>query len=181
MLKKSFLLTALMLVTVFSIQVQAHTKLESSKPNNGEIVVGSLDTFLLTFATKIEQTSSFEVFKIDGSSVEITNIQIEENKMTGTVEEPLPSGEYKVTWNIIGADGHPINGEYVFAVVAEEGTPQTEEPKEEQKEQAPTVENEEPVKEKVSEIESPLFVIPVIVVLVSAIGIGFLVWILRRK
>ncbi|KAA0546961.1 copper resistance protein CopC [Bacillus sp. BGMRC 2118] len=182
MFKRSFLLAAVMLLTLFSTQVQAHTKLESSSPSNNEIVIGELNTISLTFATKIEQTSSFEVLKIDGSTVEMNNLQVQENTMTGTSKEPLASGEYKVEWKIIGADGHPIEGEYVFAVVAQEGVPQSEQPTDEQTtEQAPTVEKEDPVKEEVTEKESSSFVIPVIVVLVSAIGIGFLVWIVRRK
>lgn len=179
MFKKLIILTALLLFTVFSIQVQAHTKLVESTPGNGEIVTESLDTFKLSFATKIELTSTFEVVGIDGKPVKMREIHVSEKEMTGTADKPLNSGEYKVVWNIIGADGHPIKGEYVFAVVAQENTTQTEDPNknEESVEQAPAVEQEG----EVSENESPSFIIPVVVILLSAIAVGFLWWLLRRK
>ena len=41
---------------------------------------------------------------------------------------PLENGKYKVEWKIIGADGHPINGEFSFSV----NMPDTETPTEEQ-------------------------------------------------
>ena len=43
--------------------------------------------------------------------------------MVGNLEAPLDHGDYQVLWNIIGADGHPIEGTFTFSV----NKPNTEE------------------------------------------------------
>ena len=43
--------------------------------------------------------------------------------MVGNLEAPLDHGDYQVLWNIIGADGHPIEGTFTFNV----NKPNTEE------------------------------------------------------
>ena len=43
--------------------------------------------------------------------------------MVGNLEAPLDHGDYQVLWNIIGADGHPIEGTFTFSV----NKPDTEE------------------------------------------------------
>ena len=36
--------------------------------------------------------------------------------MVENLEAPLDHGDYQVLWNIIGADGHPIEGTFTFNV-----------------------------------------------------------------
>ena len=48
--------------------------------------------------------------------------------MWATFLQPLENGDYKVEWKIIGADGHPIEGDFSFSV----NVPVTEDSCEEQ-------------------------------------------------
>ncbi|EMF47281.1 hypothetical protein B481_0853 [Planococcus halocryophilus Or1] len=39
--------------------------------------------------------------------------------MTGNFSETLPNGSYRILWNIIGEDGHPIEGNIAFGMSIE--------------------------------------------------------------
>ena len=82
----------------------------------------------LLFETKVEETSSINVLNSNGESVALENFVIEDGEMWATFLQPLENGDYKVEWEIIGADGHPINGEFSFSV----NVPVTETPAEKQ-------------------------------------------------
>lgn len=49
-------------------------------------------------------------------SIPVDDIAVEDNILSGTLSTPLENGDYSVNWNIIGADGHLINGEVPFSV-----------------------------------------------------------------
>ncbi|WP_176142503.1 copper resistance CopC family protein [Halobacillus hunanensis] len=114
-MKKVVVLTIVCLF-MFGNYVYAHTGLQSSNPENASTVTEELSEITLTFETQIEQTSSFELQNANGETVAVNNSSIEGNTMTGSIAEPLKNGEYQVVWNIIGVDGHPIEGEFSFTV-----------------------------------------------------------------
>ncbi|WP_163530017.1 copper resistance CopC family protein [Halobacillus ihumii] len=114
-MKKVVLLTIVCLF-MFGNYVYAHTGLKSSNPENASTVTEELSDITLTFETQIEQTSSFELQNANGETVAVNNLSIEGNTMTGSIAEPLENGDYQVVWNIIGVDGHPIEGEFSFTV-----------------------------------------------------------------
>ncbi|WP_238323786.1 copper resistance protein CopC [Planococcus donghaensis] len=39
--------------------------------------------------------------------------------MTGNFSTTLPNGSYRIVWNIIGQDGHPIEGDVAFGLSVE--------------------------------------------------------------
>lgn len=117
MIKKIISLAVIILMLV-SNQVFAHTNLKDSTPKDGEIVLEPLQEITLSFETKIEQTSKFEVFNSKSESVNVENLTIEEDLMKGSFSQPLENGDYKVVWKIVGADGHIIDGEYSFTMNA---------------------------------------------------------------
>ena len=67
----------------------AHTGLESSSPQNGDIVNEELQQITLTFEAKIEQGSTFELQNSNGDSIPVENISISENQMVGNFSNPL--------------------------------------------------------------------------------------------
>ena len=91
----------------------AHTGLESSLPQNGETITEELKQVTLTFESKIEQGSTLEVQNSSGEAIPIDNISLSDNQMTGNLLDSLQNGDYQVNWNIIGADGHPIEGNFL--------------------------------------------------------------------
>ena len=116
MLNKFIVLLFLILIIPFS--VQAHTTLLSSTPAEGENVTKTLEEVELVFGTKIEEGSTMTI-EGENDSFEFDAIAITNDAMVGDFNETLPNGSYRVLWNIIGEDGHPIEGEIAFGVSIE--------------------------------------------------------------
>ncbi|MFF2587148.1 copper resistance protein CopC [Peribacillus butanolivorans] len=185
MIKKLFLFTFIFFLA-FVNNALAHTGLESSSPQNGAIVKEELQEITLTFESKIEQNSTFEIQNLNGDSIPVKNISITENKMVGSFSNPLENGKYQAKWKIIGADGHPIDGDFSFSV----DMPVTETPaevqKEPKKEDAKQVEENKPKtanepKEEIEQNKLPSYIIPSIIGVLIVIVVGSFIWILRRK
>ncbi|OZB91301.1 copper resistance protein CopC [Paenibacillus sp. XY044] len=94
----------------------AHSKLEASKPSANELVKTDVKQIELTFNTNIEVLSSFTVKNSSNEKFPINHLKVNDMEMTGTLDKPLEDGDYTVDWKIVGKDGHPITGSYVFQV-----------------------------------------------------------------
>lgn len=170
----------------------AHTGLESSIPSEGEVITETLEQVTLTFETKVEQSSSFKVQNSKGELIPLKGISISENQMMGNFEKPLENSEYQLIWEIIGADGHPINGEFSFSVDVpnsesvednEQSNPQVEE----QKQDATTSDVKEEENREIASSEAvqqnkmPSYVIPSIIGLLALIVIGSFILLGKKK
>jgi len=120
-LKKTGILTFLLLC-LFVPSALAHSGLETSVPQDGEVVKDELSTLSLAFNTMIESTSTFKLFKEDGQEVALAELVINEKDMVGNLSYPLEDGKYSVTWKIIGEDGHPVENSYSFSVATSNDT-----------------------------------------------------------
>ncbi|WP_162463156.1 copper resistance CopC family protein [Paenibacillus psychroresistens] len=96
--------------------VMAHTGLDTSTPKNGDIIKEDLQKITMMFESKVEKLSSFKVYDENNQAIEIGPPRFEGKTMEGLLKEPLLNGAYKVEWNIVGTDGHPIKGEFSFRV-----------------------------------------------------------------
>lgn len=103
----------------FPVTVWAHTGLEKAVPGEGETVKEDVRNIELIFNTNIESTSTFDVRDQTGKTIKPSDIRVKGKTLSGSLNEPLPPGEYTVHWRIIGADGHPVKGSYSFRVNAE--------------------------------------------------------------
>ncbi|TWT27559.1 copper resistance CopC family protein [Planomicrobium sp. CPCC 101110] len=112
---RKILLASIFLILALPFSVQAHTALTASRPAEGEVVKEVLEEVQLTFGTTIEQESTM-VLQGEEGTYEFEGIAVSDDSMTGNIAEELPNGAYTVQWKIIGADGHPIEGEIPFAV-----------------------------------------------------------------
>ncbi|KGR76116.1 copper resistance CopC family protein [Ureibacillus sinduriensis] len=119
MAKKFFILSFIFLLS-FGNCTFAHTHIESSSPQNGEVLTEPLNEITLTYEGKIEQSSSFTLVNDEGKAVSVENITVSENVLSGTLPAPIDNGEYLIKWNIIGVDGHLIEGEIPFTMNAAE-------------------------------------------------------------
>ena len=181
---KKLLLITLVFMFAFATNALAHTGLEISSPEDGEIITEELREISLTFEGKVEQSSTFELNDSNGQSIPIEEISIEETQMTGTFPSALENGDYTVVWNIIGADGHPIAGEFSFTV----DVPVSETPVENEDEaNSQDVNQEETPIENVEDTKTneqsqlPSYLIPVIVIVIIAIIVGIFVGLRRKK
>lgn len=146
---KKIMLMTIACLFLFSTQAFAHTGLESSNPAQGSTVTENLDQITLTYATKIEDTGSFKLMNAANESMEITNIAVNENVLTGNVASNLENGPYKIVWKIVGIDGHPIEGELDFVLNA----PVVEEPAEDTETVTETTEEAEVTEQEVMKEE----------------------------
>lgn len=156
----------------------AHTHVESTNPADGETITEPLSEITLTFEGQIEQGSTVELIDENNEAIEFNSISVADGVMTGTLAEPLENGSYIVRWSSISADGHPMEGEFTFAVE----TPATEEAAEEtgtaEDEAAPITEENNEEETETSSFPSGMFSIALLLVLLIVAGAFFL---LKRK
>lgn len=67
----------------------AHSGLESSVPQDGEVVTENISTLSLTFNTTIEDTSTFKITKENGQEVSLEESFVKDKVMFGTFSSPL--------------------------------------------------------------------------------------------
>lgn len=188
MMKKIFIVTFIFFLA-FVNNALAHTGLESSSPQDGDIINEELQQVTLTFETKIEQGSTFELQDSNGETIPDENISLSENQMIGNFLNPLENGEYQVNWKIIGADGHPIEGEFSFTVnvpVTEVPAEDQVEPQEETQQQPNPEEKEsdtakEVADEEIQQNKIPAYVIPTVIGILIVIVAGSFLFIMKRK
>lgn len=178
----------LALLFIFSSQSLAHSVLKDASPKPGEVIKVDLREISLFFTTKVE-TSVVEL-KNDNDEVFTPNILIDNDIVKGTLETPLPNGKYILNWSIIGADGHLIKNKYEFEVAVPIRTPaQTPEPIQQTKPEKPKTEEQAKVEltkplennSKPPEENGSSSLVTLIVMLVALLGIGSLIWLMRRK
>lgn len=113
MKKLSIALFILLLTT--PTWASAHTSIETSTPEQGEVVRENLKEITLTYEGEIGTISTMEMV-IGEKEVPFEHIVVKNNQMTGVLKEELANGTYEVIWKAIGKDGHPIDGELSFTV-----------------------------------------------------------------
>ncbi|WP_368974139.1 copper resistance protein CopC [Caldifermentibacillus hisashii] len=177
----------ILLVFVFSLssnQVLAHTSLEDSTPKDGQVITEPIQELILIFGTKIEQSSNLKVSSLNGDSVELQDIVIEHDTMKASLAEPLQNGSYQVDWQIIGADGHPIQGFISFSVDMPSNEQLDDEfmENEEKLKQVEEVPKPTPKQQKreVEQNNIPSYVIPIITGLLFVIVVFSFIWLMRR-
>lgn len=177
---KKIILTLLSCVFIFSAAgtTFAHTHLSSTNPPDGETVTEPLTEVSLTFEGQIEQGSTFDLIDANNEPIELENISIADGVMTGTLTSPLENGTYLVKWSSISADGHPMEGEFSFAVEIPIAEETTEEIDTTDDEAAPIAEDNNEEKAAKSPFTSTMFSIVLILVLLMAASLFFL---MKRK
>ena len=142
-------ITALFIFTfALPFTANAHTTLTESSPSEGEVITETLEEVQLDFGTSIEEASTMTL-EGQEDSFEFESIAVEGQTMTGKINEELPNGPYVIQWKIIGADGHPIEGELPFALNIK--SVDEEEPAEEPTEESAEEPTEEPTEESAEE------------------------------
>ena len=116
-MKKTILLLLLVCLGA-PLSVQGHSALTSSNPAEGESIEEPLEEIRLDFEGGIEQGSTMSI-ESEEDSPEFEDITVLEQAMVGTFSEALPNGTYTVVWEVISADGHPLEGEILFKVKAD--------------------------------------------------------------
>lgn len=97
----------------------AHGALKGTNPGDGDSLSTAPRELRLSFTEAVElAVSRLELTGPDGS-VALAPLAVDPDSstvMVGRIEDPLVAGSYTVNWQVVGADGHPVRGEYSFAI-----------------------------------------------------------------
>ncbi|WP_309066090.1 copper resistance CopC family protein [Microbacterium sp.] len=124
--------TALAGLTVAAVAVlaaaspaSAHDALVSSTPAAGEQLAAAPEQIVLTFSNTLIAVEE----EADGTAVVVADESgrdwaagdpvVDGDTVTVPLEEGMPAGSYRVTWQVVSSDGHPTSGEYDFTVAGE--------------------------------------------------------------
>jgi methionine-rich copper-binding protein CopC len=100
----------------------AHGKLRSSNPAKGEHLSVVPRQIRLVFSEAYESAYAHLEVTGPGGSVRLGELQQPADSprvMLADVEGGLTAGIYTVKWQIAGADGHAVRGEYTFVIAPE--------------------------------------------------------------
>ena len=112
---KRIAILIVLLSMLFPAGAFAHATLKHAAPGDQEVVTQPLTEIVLEFNSRIENLSTLAL--LDGQGQEIpVQTSVDKTTLTGTLQEPLPSGQYQVIYKIVAADGHRIEKEYSFTV-----------------------------------------------------------------
>ncbi|WP_231506365.1 copper resistance CopC/CopD family protein [Paenibacillus sp. UNC451MF] len=98
--------------------VSAHASLTESVPAANAELDQAPSSVILTFNERLED-GIYYVRVLDSSKKQVTSNKAQLNANRTAVELQLPKlgqGSYLVTYHVISADGHPVEGTYLFAV-----------------------------------------------------------------
>ncbi|PWW42282.1 MULTISPECIES: copper resistance CopC/CopD family protein [Paenibacillus] len=123
------LMVALMLLCclVMPQWASAHAYIVQASPGEDELVATAPEQLTLEFNESL-QTAFFDI-KItapDGTQADDGNVHVDEARphiLETGLRTGLGNGTYAVNWKAVSADGHPIQGAYVFHIGEPSGAP----------------------------------------------------------
>ena len=161
--------------------VFAHTHLTETSPSDGQAVTENISELQLNFDGEVGEGSVVEISSSTGEEMTVSNIIISETMMIVMLAEPLPNDDYTVKWSIISADGHPLEGSYMFKVnapVQENDKVTNEEQVTENKQQDAVEKDNEPVANSANDSNS---IIIIIAIALAVLVVVSLIALLRKK
>ncbi|WP_248930159.1 copper resistance CopC/CopD family protein [Paenibacillus hamazuiensis] len=107
-----------LLALAMPVKVFAHATLIQTEPGMNAQVASSPAQVTLTFNERLEE-GSYYIKVYDSGKKQVTAAKAAMNaEHTGLALDlpKLPDGDYIVTYHVISADGHPVEGTYMFTV-----------------------------------------------------------------
>lgn len=102
----------------------AHAELETSNPEANSVIGAAPEVVSLTFAEQLMviegEPEANQAQVTDGSNMRVDNgdFQVNGNVLTVSLKPGLPDDAYTITYRVVSADGHPIEGLVDFEVSA---------------------------------------------------------------
>lgn len=115
------LLVAALSVFAFAAPASAHDQLVSSNPEDGSKLDKQPEWIELMFSGDVQEVGSEVKVVTDDKDVSAGELAVDGKKLTVALPDNLKPGDYKVTWRVVSADGHPISGDFDFTLNDAEG------------------------------------------------------------
>jgi copper transport protein len=104
-------------VVLLATPAFAHATLLQTTPAAGQVLTTSPKTIQLRFNENVEvDAGSVRVFDEKSNRVDTSSPSTSGDTVTVDVREKLAGGSYVVTWRVISADSHPVQGAFAFQV-----------------------------------------------------------------
>lgn len=101
-------------------QAQAHAHMTAANPAANATVPAGVKSVTLQFNEPVmARFSGFDVTAANGSKVALAPVAVDpkgRKALTANLKAPLTAGTYKVTWHVVSADTHRMQGAYSFKV-----------------------------------------------------------------
>ena len=121
------LLAALAVALAAAGPAQAHALLEGTSPERGAVAEQAPGQVVLRFSEPVEIAfGAMRVFAADGSEVqqgEPFHPTRRDDEVAVRLRDDVEDGGYTVTYRVVSADSHPVNGGFVFSVGDEAASP----------------------------------------------------------
>ena len=121
MRRVSWLALTALLLTYSAPYAQAHTTLVSSNPKSGAILNSAPNRVSLTFNENLliisgQNPNSLEITSATGNSPIVGPLVIKGNIISIPLKSKAQKGRFKVSYRVVSADGHPIQGSFFFTI-----------------------------------------------------------------
>lgn len=109
------LLLVVLPVVLLPLQVQAHTSLLESLPANGAVMQNAPSVITLKFNEPV-RVIRIQLLDVKGAAVSLKATGAINNQTNYAPEQPLPDGQYLLSFRVLSVDAHPISGNIGFAI-----------------------------------------------------------------
>ena len=118
-------LAALAVALVAPAAASAHATLIDSNPADQQVVPSAPSRVTLSFSEPVETSlGAVRVFDANAKRVDTGDpFRIRGDEVGVKLASGLPNGTYTVSWSVLSADGHPIDGAFVFHIGAPGANP----------------------------------------------------------
>jgi copper transport protein len=104
-------------VVLLATPAFAHATLLQTTPAAGQVLATSPKTIQLRFNENVEvDAGSVRVYDRKSNRVDTSSPSTSGDTVTVAVRDKLADGSYVVTWRVISADSHPVQGAFAFQV-----------------------------------------------------------------
>ena len=100
----------------------AHGGLKSSVPSSGATLKTAPTEIRLVFTEAAELAFTRIELRGPDGTVRLGSVSFagaDKHTVVTPIDAPLVAGRYTVTWQVAGADGHPVRGTYAFSIDAD--------------------------------------------------------------
>jgi methionine-rich copper-binding protein CopC len=112
----------LVMLSLPALPASAHSDLVSSDPEASSVLAEMPTSVLLTFNEDLlildgaEDANQLIVTDSEGASLVEGDLTVAANTISSALAASEAQGEVTVTYRVVSADGHPIEGSYTFSV-----------------------------------------------------------------
>jgi methionine-rich copper-binding protein CopC len=105
---------AILIALAWTVPASAHAVLVGTNPKDGASLATSPHTITLTFNENIGTPAFIAVQSPDGKKVTTSKAKAVDHTISATVTDVGKRGRYAVSYRVVSADGHPVEGTFHY-------------------------------------------------------------------